>query len=104
MLTYEEYGKLKKYCDEKGITFLSTAFDLPSVDYLHSIGMKMWKIQSGEITNLEPTGEEWGKWETSTSTTVKFPKGIYEITIRFLGYDYNSEIKNKGKINWIELT
>lgn len=52
MLTYEEYGQLKEYCDQKGITFLSTAFDLPSVDYLHSIGMKMWKIPSGEITNL----------------------------------------------------
>ena len=52
MLTYEEYGKLKDYCDEKGIGFLSTAFDLPSVDYLHSIGMYMWKIPSGEITNL----------------------------------------------------
>ena len=52
MLTYEEYGQLKKYCDEKGIEFLSTAFDLPSVDYLHSIGMKRWKIPSGEITNL----------------------------------------------------
>lgn len=52
MLTYEEYGQLKEYCDQKGITFLSTAFDLPSVDYLHSIGMKLWKIPSGEITNL----------------------------------------------------
>lgn len=52
MLTYEEYGQLKEYCEEKGITFLSTAFDLPSVDYLHSIGMKLWKIPSGEITNL----------------------------------------------------
>ncbi len=52
MLSYEEYGLLKKYCDEKGIEFLSTAFDLPSVDYLHSIGMRRWKIPSGEITNL----------------------------------------------------
>lgn len=52
MLSYEEYGQLKDYCEEKGIAFLSTAFDLPSVDYLHSIGMKMWKIPSGEITNL----------------------------------------------------
>ena len=52
MLTYEEYGKLKEYCEEKGITFLSTAFDIPSVDYLHSIGMRLWKIPSGEITNL----------------------------------------------------
>lgn len=52
MLTYEEYGQLKDYCEEKGIRFLSTAFDLPSVDYLHSIGMGLWKIPSGEITNL----------------------------------------------------
>ena len=52
MLTYEQYGQLKEYCDEKGIEFLSTAFDLPSVDYLHSIGMRRWKIPSGEITNL----------------------------------------------------
>ncbi len=52
MLTYEQYGQLKAYCDQKGIEFLSTAFDLPSVDYLHSIGMKRWKIPSGEITNL----------------------------------------------------
>ena len=52
MLTYEEYGQLKEYCDEKDIEFLSTAFDLPSVDYLHSIGMRRWKIPSGEITNL----------------------------------------------------
>ena len=52
MLTYEQYGQLKEYCDQKDIEFLSTAFDLPSVDYLHSIGMKRWKIPSGEITNL----------------------------------------------------
>lgn len=52
MLTFDEYKMLKDYCDEKGITFLSTAFDLVSVDFLHSIGMKLWKIPSGEITNL----------------------------------------------------
>ncbi|MBR4462211.1 MAG: N-acetylneuraminate synthase [Erysipelotrichaceae bacterium] len=52
MLTYEQYGQLKDYCEKKGIRFLSTAFDLPSVDYLHSIGMGLWKIPSGEITNL----------------------------------------------------
>ena len=52
MLTYEQYGQLKDYCEEKGIRFLSTAFDLPSVDYLHGIHMGLWKIPSGEITNL----------------------------------------------------
>ena len=52
MLSFDEYRQLKEYCDEKGVTFLSTAFDLESVDYLHSIGMKLWKIPSGEVTNL----------------------------------------------------
>ena len=52
MLSFDEYRQLKEYCDEKGIIFLSTAFDLESVDYLHSIGMKLWKIPSGEVTNL----------------------------------------------------
>ena len=51
MLSFDEYKELKKYCDSKGIIFLSTAFDLESVDFLHSIGMKLWKIPSGEVTN-----------------------------------------------------
>ena len=52
MLPFDAFKKLKDYCDEKGIEFLSTPFDLVSVDLLHSIGMKKWKIPSGEITNL----------------------------------------------------
>ena len=52
MLPFEAFKKLKDYCDEKGIEFLSTPFDLESVDLLHDIGMKTWKIPSGEITNL----------------------------------------------------
>ena len=52
MLPFDAFKKLKDYCDEKGIEFLSTPFDLESVDLLHSIGMKKWKIPSGEITNL----------------------------------------------------
>lgn len=40
------------YCEKKGIIFLSTPFDLLSIDFLDSIGQKFWKIPSGEITNL----------------------------------------------------
>jgi len=57
----------------------------------------------GEITNLENTGN-WQSWQTSSYTTVKFPKGKYELTLRFLGYDYASgEGTNKGNINYIEI-
>jgi len=40
------------YCNKKGIKFLSTGFDIPSVDYLISKGVEKIKIPSGEITNL----------------------------------------------------
>ena len=51
-LSYDDFRNLKKYCEEKGIRFLSTAFDLESVEFLHSLNMGIWKIPSGEITNL----------------------------------------------------
>ncbi len=47
-----EHEELIKYCHRRGIDFLSTAFDPPSVDLLISFGLKLWKIPSGEITNL----------------------------------------------------
>ena len=46
------YSKLVSYCQERGLEFLSSAFDLPSIDFLSQLGMRRWKIPSGEITNL----------------------------------------------------
>ncbi|WP_300450990.1 N-acetylneuraminate synthase [uncultured Helicobacter sp.] len=43
---------LMEYCDKKGITFLSTPFDIKSIDLLHKLGLQTFKIPSGEITNL----------------------------------------------------
>lgn len=51
-LTYEDFEKISKYCKKKKINFLSTAFDLKSIDFLKSLKMKYFKIPSGEITNL----------------------------------------------------
>lgn len=51
-LSQSEFKELKDYCTEKNIEFLSTAFDLESIDFLESLGMNTWKIPSGEITNL----------------------------------------------------
>ena len=52
LLTYEDFVKLADYCNEIGIQFLSTPFDLESIDFLKSLGCNLWKIPSGEITNL----------------------------------------------------
>lgn len=51
-LSEEQFIELKKYCDQVGIEFLSTAFDLDSLVFLEKMGIKTWKIPSGEITNL----------------------------------------------------
>ena len=51
-LSYGEFKKLKKYCQKRKIGFLSTPFDLKSVDFLKNLKMKYFKIPSGEITNL----------------------------------------------------
>jgi len=47
-----DYKKLKKYCDNKKIMFLSTPFDHRSIEELNKLNMEYFKIPSGEITNL----------------------------------------------------
>ena len=46
-----EYETLKKYCDQVGIEFMSTAFDVQSADFLNDL-MDVFKISSSDITNL----------------------------------------------------
>lgn len=43
---------LMEYCDKKKIMFLSTPFDIGSVQLLAGLGMQIFKVPSGEITNL----------------------------------------------------
>jgi N,N'-diacetyllegionaminate synthase len=51
-LSFESFQEIFKHCELRGIEFLSTPFDLPSVDFLASLGMPRFKVASGEITNL----------------------------------------------------
>lgn len=51
-LTLENHHELIDYCKEKKVAFFSTGFDLQSLDLLHQIGLRLYKVPSGEITNL----------------------------------------------------
>ena len=51
-LSFDEFHELKGYCDEIGITFLSTPFDMQSMAFLRTLNMPFWKVPSGELTNL----------------------------------------------------
>ena len=50
-LSPKDHEVLVSYCEKRGIKFFSTAFDFDSIDYLHSLGLGLWKIPSGEVTN-----------------------------------------------------
>ncbi len=50
-LSHENHLMLIDYCNSKGINFFSTAFDVEGVEYLYGIGLKLFKIPSGELTN-----------------------------------------------------
>ena len=51
-LTEKDFGELSDYARKKGIIFLSSPFDKPSVDLLDKLGVPAFKIPSGEITNF----------------------------------------------------
>ena len=51
-LDREAHEELIRHCNHKGIRFLSTAFDHPSIDLLNELNIPLYKVPSGEITNL----------------------------------------------------
>lgn len=50
-LSFDDFRELQAFSKEKGIQFLSTPFDLESIDFLNQLEMPFWKLPSGEVTN-----------------------------------------------------
>lgn len=48
---FEGHRQLKEYCDSIGILYLSSPFDIPSVEFLATLDLPCMKVPSGEITN-----------------------------------------------------
>jgi N,N'-diacetyllegionaminate synthase len=68
-LSESMHVELHAYCSEKRIGFLSTGFDIESINFLHGLGQRLFKIPSGEITNfpyLQHIGKLKGKVILST--------------------------------------
>lgn len=51
-LSFDNFIELSDYCKGKKLEFLSTPFDFESADFLNDIGVKAFKISSGDITNI----------------------------------------------------
>lgn len=51
-LSEDDFIILKEFCNKVGVKFMSTPFDLESIDFLSGLNMEYMKVPSGEITNL----------------------------------------------------
>ena len=51
-LSIDDHNKLYAYCNKIGILFLSSPFDLESIDLINDLGLDIFKVPSGEIINL----------------------------------------------------
>ncbi len=77
--TEQEWKDLLTHCKKKNIKFISSPFSVYAAKILHKIGMNIWKIASGEITNFE---------------LLEFIKKTRKPVILSSGMSYISEIDN----------
>jgi N-acetylneuraminate synthase/sialic acid synthase len=49
---HKEYVELQRFAREIGITFFSTAFDFPSVEFLEKLDAPAYKVASGDLRNI----------------------------------------------------
>lgn len=50
-LSFDEFRELKKYCDNRSIEFISTPYDIKSVEFLNEIGVNKFKVASADLIN-----------------------------------------------------
>jgi N-acetylneuraminate synthase/N,N'-diacetyllegionaminate synthase len=50
-LSFDQFRELKKYAEKRNILFLSTPADNECADFLDRLGVPLFKISSGEVTN-----------------------------------------------------
>lgn len=93
-LSHESHYKLRQYCDEIGIEFLSTAFDHDSLAFLvNKLSIKRLKLPSGEITNL-PLVLAHAKtgldiiMSTGMSTLIEIESALGAIAFGYLSNDH----------------
>jgi N-acetylneuraminate synthase len=51
-LSDEDYYRIVEHCQQRGITFLASAFDAESADFLEGLGVPAYKVASADLTNL----------------------------------------------------
>ena len=83
---------LKNYADSFGIEFLSTGFTLESIDFLSKLGLKRWKLPSGEINNIPLLRKVASQNQPTIISTGMASLGEIELALKTL-YENNLDKK-----------
>jgi N-acetylneuraminate synthase len=83
-LTEDDYHTVVEYCQKKGITFLSSAFDAESADFLDSLGVPAYKVASADLTNLPLLDHLVSKGKPLILSTGMSHMHEVEVTVEFL--------------------
>jgi N-acetylneuraminate synthase len=80
----EAYERIVQYCKQKEITFLCSAFDIESVDFLEQLGVPAYKIASADLTNLPLVGYLMEKKKPLILSTGMSRMEEVEFTVKYL--------------------
>jgi N-acetylneuraminate synthase len=83
-LSDEAYYKIVDYCRQKKITFLASAFDPESADFLDCLGVPAYKVASADLTNLPLLDHLVGKGKPLILSTGMSRMDEVEFTVDFL--------------------
>ncbi|MBE0410314.1 MAG: N-acetylneuraminate synthase family protein [Anaerolineales bacterium] len=79
-----DYEKILDYCWQKGITFMSSAFDVDSADFLEALGVPAYKVASADLTNLPLLDHLVKKEKPLILSTGMSRMDEVEVTVNFL--------------------
>lgn len=83
-LSDEDYYEIVEYCRKRQITFLASAFDPESADFLESLGVPAYKVASADLTNLPLLDHLASKGKPMILSTGMSRMDEVETTVEFL--------------------
>jgi len=83
-LPERDYHEIVEYCKEKDITFLCSAFDIESADFLEGLGVPAYKVASADLTNLPLLAHLLKKGKPLILSTGMSRMDEVEFTVNFL--------------------
>lgn len=111
-LSFEATEKVKTYCDEIGIEFMSTPYDPESVEFLHQIQVQRMKVASADLGDFQiqrairktglpviqsvgmATWEEIDHWNQSYENEIKgYPRILLQCTSNYPSDPFNANLK-----------